>query len=154
MSVSTRVGAHARSMAQPNVRSFGRAIRTRRLELDLTQEQLARGIEISVPYVGHLEAGKRHPSEKVVLKVAEALGLDRRELFLLANPGTTALISEQARSDGTSAWKAFCQNSRMREIHSITDQEMQLLSKVAMMGEVRKPGDFLFILNTVRMALC
>lgn len=32
--------------------------------------------------------------------------------------------------------------------------EMPLLSKVAMIGEVRSPGDFLFILNTVRIALC
>ena len=59
-------------------RSFGQVIRERRRTLDLTQEDLARRIETSVPYVGHLETGKRHPSEKLVVKLAAVLGLDPR----------------------------------------------------------------------------
>jgi hypothetical protein len=34
----------------------------------------------------------------------------------------------------------------------MTDQEMQTLSQVALMGEVRSSRDFLFILNTIRQA--
>ncbi len=58
----------------------------------LTQEELAARIKISTPYIGHLESGKRHPSDKIVTKLAEALDLDNRELFLLANPHAEALI--------------------------------------------------------------
>jgi transcriptional regulator with XRE-family HTH domain len=62
------------------------------------REQVARRINTSVGYVAHLEAAKRHPSPKVVVKVAGALGLDARDLFLLANPKVGSLISEQVIS--------------------------------------------------------
>ena len=133
--------------------SFGRVIRERRRQLDLTQEQVARRIKTSVPYIAHLEAGKRHPSGQVVVRLADALGLDARDLFLLANPKVGSLISEQPESDGPSAWNVFVKDVKLRKIHNITDQEMETLSQVAKMGEVRAPRDFLFILNTIRQAL-
>jgi transcriptional regulator with XRE-family HTH domain len=135
------------------VQRFGVVVRARRRQVDLTQEELARRIGTSVPYIGHLETGKRHPSEKIVTRLAEVLGLDPRELFFLANPGTKRLISERQESAGISAWNAFKQDETFRKIHHITDQEMQALSGVAMLGEVRTPRDFLFILNTIRQAL-
>jgi hypothetical protein len=97
--------------------------------------------------------GKRHLSERVVAKLADVLGLDARELFLLANPKVGSLISEQQKSAGTSAWDAFLRDEKLRKIHKITDQEMETLSRVAMMGEVRSPRDFVFILNCIRHAL-
>jgi transcriptional regulator with XRE-family HTH domain len=96
-------------MAIARSRSFGRVIRERRRQLDLTQEQLARHIKTSVPYIGHLEAGKRHPSGQVIVRLADALGLDARDLFLLANPKVSSLISERQESDVPSAWNVFCQ---------------------------------------------
>ena len=41
----------------------------------------------------------------------------------------------------------------LRKIHNITDQEMEALARVAMMGEVRAPREFIFILNTIRQSL-
>jgi transcriptional regulator with XRE-family HTH domain len=142
-----------RKMAIARSRSFGRVVRERRRQLDLTQEQLARRIKTSVPYIGHLEAGKRHPSSQVIVRVADALGLDARDLFLLANPKVSSLISERQESDVPSAWNVFVKDVKLREIHKITDQEMETLSQVAKMGEVRAPRDFLFILNAIRQAL-
>jgi transcriptional regulator with XRE-family HTH domain len=138
---------------ETTVQQFGGVIRARRRQLDLTQEELARRIRTSVPYIGHLETGKRHPSEKLVTKLAEVLGLDLRELFFLANPGTKRLISRNQESNAASAWNAFCQDETFRKIHNITDLEMQALSGVALLGEVRTSRDFLFILNTIRQAL-
>ena len=140
-------------MADAKTGSFGRVIRERRRRLDLTQEEVARRIKTSVPYIGHLEAGKRHPSRQVVVKLSAALGFDAGDLFLLANPKVGSLISEQLKSDRTPAWDAFVKDVRLRKIHNITDQEMENLSLVAKMGEVRDPRDFIFILNTIRQAL-
>ena len=140
-------------MAGTRVRTFGNVIRERRRQLDLTQEDVARRIKTSVPYIGHLEAAKRHPSEKVVAKIANVLGLDLRELFFLANPRTRALISEQPMSSEVSVWDAFVRDKRLRRIHNITDQEMAALEKVAMLGDVRSPRDFVFILYSMRQAL-
>ncbi len=136
-----------------SVQRFGILIRARRRQLDMTQEELARRISTSVPYVGHLETEKRHPSEKIVTKLAEVLGLDARELFFLANPGTKRLIFRNQESNGASAWNVFCADMTLRKIHNISDLEMQALSGVALLGDVRDPRDFLFILNTIRQAL-
>jgi transcriptional regulator with XRE-family HTH domain len=140
-------------MEPASVQRFGSIIRARRRQLNLTQEELARRIKTSVPYIGHLETGKRHPSEKMVTRLAEVLGLDSCNLFFLANPETKRLISRSLESNGASVWEAFCKNETFRKIHNISDQEMQALSGVSRLGEVRDPRDFLFILNTIRQAL-
>ncbi len=95
----------------------------------------------------------RHPSEKIVARLAEVLGLDPRELLFLANPGTKHLISRNHESNGASSWNAFCREETFRKIHNISEKEMQALSGVSLLGEVRSPRDFLFILNTIRHAL-
>ena len=71
-------------------RTLGQVIRERRRQLNLTQHEVARRIKTSTPYVGHLEADKRHPSILVISRLAEVLGLDRRDLFVLANPGVVS----------------------------------------------------------------
>lgn len=44
-------------MSRPSPkRSFGQVIRERRRQLNLTQDEVARRIKTSAPYVGHLEA--------------------------------------------------------------------------------------------------
>jgi transcriptional regulator with XRE-family HTH domain len=131
---------------------FAQFIRSRRRGLDLTQDEIARRIGTTTPYVGHLESGKRHPSEKVVVKLADALGVDRAELFLLANPQAEAILSKPAQSN-ESPWDEFRKDKRTQRIHNVTPEEMALLSRVDMMGRVRSSRDFLFILNTVRQAI-
>lgn len=133
-------------------RSFGDIIRERRRKLDLTQNTVAHRIQTSTPYIGHLEAGKRHPSDKVIGRLAAVLGLDRRELFFLANPEAHQLV-EQAGRNRRSSWEAFRGDTQMRRLHSITHEEMELLSRVAAMGEVGSPRDFVYVLTTVRHAL-
>ncbi len=139
-------------MAREKTRSFGEVIRERRRQLDLTQEDVARQIRTSVPYVGHLEANKRHPSEAVVARLADALGLERAHLFFLANPQARMLLQERHRN-GRSAWDEFRKDERMLKAFGITTLELDMLSQVALMGEVRASRDFVYIINTVRQAL-
>jgi transcriptional regulator with XRE-family HTH domain len=140
-------------MVRSKQRNFGLVIRERRRQLDLTQEEVARRIKTSTPYVGHLESGKRHPSDKIVTRLAEVLGLDRRELFFLANPRAQELLNPEPAHDASSAWEDFKNNEQLRRIHNISDEEMEMLSRVALLGEVRSPRDFIYILNTVRHAV-
>ena len=99
-------------MARSKDRNFGQVIRERRRQLDLTQEEVAHRIKTSTPYVGHLESGKRHPSDKIVTRLAEVLGLDRRDLFFLANPRAQALLTPEAESAPDSAMGRFPQEER------------------------------------------
>jgi len=131
---------------------FGDLIRRRRRELDLTQDDVAARIKTSTPYVGHLESGKRHPSDKVVTRLADVLGFDKRELFFLANPHTEALLTTPPESgDGSvSAWDHFRTNEQLRRQHNVSNNEMEMLSQVALLGDVQSTRDLLYILNTVR----
>jgi len=134
-------------------RSFGQVIRERRRQLDLTQEEVARRIRTSTPYVGHLESGKRHPSDKIVNRLSEVLGLDSRELFFLANPRAHALLNPAPENNSASAWEQFKSNEQLRGVHNISNEEMEMLSRVALLGEVREARDFIYVLNTVRHAV-
>jgi transcriptional regulator with XRE-family HTH domain len=140
-------------MPRSKERNFGQVIRERRRQLDLTQEEVAHRIKTSTPYVGHLESGKRHPSDKILTRLAEVLGLDRRDLFFLANPRAQALLSAETASTPASAWEDFRKNEQLRRAHSISNDEMEMLSRVALLGDVRSPRDFIYILHTVRHAV-
>jgi transcriptional regulator with XRE-family HTH domain len=140
-------------MIRRKERSFGQVIRDRRRQLDLTQQEIARRIKVSTPYVGHLESSKRHPSDKVLGQLAGVLGLDRRELFMLANPQAMELLRPKESDKKKLAWEEFRKDGQIRRTHQITSDEMELLSSVALMGEISSPRDFIYILNTVRQAL-
>jgi transcriptional regulator with XRE-family HTH domain len=132
---------------------FGRLIRERRRLLNLTQEELARRIRVSMPFVGHLETGHRRPSEKTIAKLAKVLGLDQRELFLLANPGTRDLLRSVPQDSTGSAWDQFKRNRQLHRAHMISVTEMSMLERAALLGEAESSEDFMFILNTVRRLL-
>jgi transcriptional regulator with XRE-family HTH domain len=60
---------------------FGRAIRRRRRELDLSQEELAERAELHRNYVSGIETGTRNPSLKNIEKLAKALDTSIARLF-------------------------------------------------------------------------
>lgn len=86
-------------------------------------------------------------------RLAEVLGLDRRELFFLANPRAVELLKPNATESKRPAWEEFRKDERIRRTHNITSDEMELLSNVALMGEVPSPRDFVYVLHAVRHAL-
>jgi transcriptional regulator with XRE-family HTH domain len=140
-------------MIRKRERSLGQTIRERRRQLDLTQQEVARRIKTSAPYIGHIESGKRHPSDKVISRLAETLGLEPRELFFLANPAAVELLAVREPRSKRSAWDEFRADERTRRLHAIMPDEMETLSRVASMGEIHSPRDFIYILTTIRHAL-
>jgi transcriptional regulator with XRE-family HTH domain len=138
---------------RPRSSPFGKLIRERRRLLNLTQEDLARRIRVSMPFVGHLETGHRRPSEKTIAKLAKVLGLDQQELFLLANPGTRDFFRSVPQDSTGSAWEQFKRDRQLHRAHKISLTEMSMLERAALLGEAESPEDFIFILNTVRRLL-
>jgi transcriptional regulator with XRE-family HTH domain len=53
--------------------SFGRAVRNRRRNLGLSQEELAWRGEVNRSYVTDIERGARNPSLRTIARLAEAL---------------------------------------------------------------------------------
>jgi transcriptional regulator with XRE-family HTH domain len=136
-----------------NGRTFGQVIRERRRQLDLTQQEIAQKIGLSTPYVGHLESDKRHPSQKVLLSLAKVLGFDRRELFLMANPGAVEMLRAKEPYNNRLGWEEFRKDKQMQNAHHIRSDEMNLLSSVALMGEVFSSQEFIYVLDVVRHVL-
>lgn len=133
--------------------SFGQMIRDRRRQLELTQDELAHRIRTSTPYIGHIESGKRHPSDEILTRMADVLGFDRRELFFIANPNARAMLTPKPEAREASAWDEFRRDQQLHQLHQINSRELDMLSQVAMMGEVRSSRDFIYILNTIRQSL-
>ena len=132
---------------------FGHMIRDRRRQLELTQEELARRIRTSTPYIGHIESGKRHPSDEILTRLADVLGFDRRELFFVANPTTRAMLTPKLPPPAGSAWDEFRRDQQLHQLHQINSRELDMLSQVAMMGDVRSSRDLIYILNTIRQSM-
>ncbi|TWH58907.1 DNA-binding XRE family transcriptional regulator [Desulfitobacterium sp. LBE] len=60
---------------------LGRAIKNARLENNLTQEELAEGVDIATVHVKQLEAGSRKPSVDVLYKLARFLNFSVDAVF-------------------------------------------------------------------------
>lgn len=61
--------------------ALSKAIRMRRLEADLTQEQLAELCDMDQTYLSQIERGRRQPSLKVLRKIAKALKVRLSDIF-------------------------------------------------------------------------
>jgi transcriptional regulator with XRE-family HTH domain len=60
---------------------FGKNVRKYRQQRKLTQEQLAFEAEIDLTYMGGIERGKRNPSLLVMVRIADALGVQLLKLL-------------------------------------------------------------------------
>jgi transcriptional regulator with XRE-family HTH domain len=67
---------------------FGKAIRRRRRELDLSQEELAERAELHRTYISNIERGELNPSLETMEKLVKALDITVSALF--ANYGIEA----------------------------------------------------------------
>lgn len=73
------------------IRAFSAAIKSRRLALKLTQEDLAGRIELDRPYITLMEAGTKQPTISVLWRIATGLELTVSELAALVDEQLAAL---------------------------------------------------------------
>lgn len=62
--------------------ALSKAIRMRRLEADLSQEQLAERCDMDQTYLSQIERAKRQPSIRVLRKIVAALDSNLSDVFL------------------------------------------------------------------------
>jgi transcriptional regulator with XRE-family HTH domain len=80
------------------VRLFGARLREMRRSRGMTQAQLAEKAQVTVSYVGRLEAGGAAPGIDLVGRLATALGTTVAELLpTSAPPDTLAVLRSQAK---------------------------------------------------------
>jgi len=134
-------------MAEKN---FGRVIEDRRRELGLTQEMVAKKVGVKANYIGYLERGMRHPSQKVVERLSNALKLDPQELYLSANPRVRVLLSKKATSSGQSLWQKFLRDSSLQQSQGLTRREQEALAQIAQAERAGSMAGVLKAINALR----
>ncbi len=60
---------------------FGAAVRKRREEMGLSQEQLATKADLDRTYISGIERGTRNPTLRIVSRIADALECSISDLF-------------------------------------------------------------------------
>jgi transcriptional regulator with XRE-family HTH domain len=133
-------------------KSFGRVIEDRRHELNLTQEMVAKKVGVKANYIGYLERGMRHPSQKVVEKLSSALKLDPQELYLLANPRVRSLLGKgkTTPSGGASLWQQFLRDPAMQQKQGLSSREQEALAQLAQADKAESAAGILRVLKALR----
>ena len=110
-------------------KSFGRIVEERRHELGLTQEMVAKKVSVKANYIGYLERGMRHPSQKVVEKLSTALKLDPQDLYLLANPKVRNLLGS-TKGGNTSGLQQLLKDAAAQKQAGISNAERVALAQL------------------------
>jgi len=135
-------------------RTLGAVVKEARYEARMTQRELAAAVGIRASHIAYIENGRRRPSISLINRLAETLGLDAKELLVLAHPEAKKTVDGARPSGkrGDGAWQRFVSNRALLRRHAITKGELKILKQVAMLQNVAHPGHFIFILNTIRQA--
>jgi transcriptional regulator with XRE-family HTH domain len=115
-------------------KEFGKTIEKRRHELGMTQEMVAKKVSVKANYIGYLERGMRHPSQKVVEKLSGALKIDPQDLYLLANPKVRTLLGKTkpaAPAAAASVLQQFLRDAALQQKQGLTSGEKSALTQLA-----------------------
>jgi transcriptional regulator with XRE-family HTH domain len=134
-----------------NKRTLGSIVRDARDGARMTQRDLAAAVGIKASHIAYIENGHRKPSISLINRLGRTLGLNTKELLVLAHPEAKQIIEgdrPSKKSDG--AWPRFVSNKALLKRHAITQGELKVLKQIAMLQPVASPGQFIFILNAIR----
>jgi transcriptional regulator with XRE-family HTH domain len=138
-----------------NKRTLGPVVKEARDALRMTQRELAAIVDVKASHIAYIENDLRNPSLRLLRKLVEALGLDRRETVLLAHPDAKYLIDDSTMSGKAKpgdSWKQFAANRPMLRRHNVSPAELRVLKQVSVLEPVSHPRHFLFVLNSIRQA--
>ena|ERR1700735_2146305 len=133
----------------------GILIRQARKSLRLTQRDLAATVGVKASHIAYIENGQRKPSLGVLRRLADTLGLNRQELLFLVHPDAKQLTEghdERRKTHKPEGWREFSTNHALLRRHQVTPGELKVLRQVNSLSPVSDPRNFLFILNSIRMA--
>jgi transcriptional regulator with XRE-family HTH domain len=125
-------------------------VRSARHTRRLSQRDLATLIGVKPSHIAYIENGRRRPSIALLVKLAEALSLDKSEMLFLAYPDSTELTAE-SRSVG-SPWKQFTAGGVLLELYNVSPVELRVLKQISTLGEVSHSRQYVLILNAIRLA--
>ena len=107
-----------------NYYDIGNRIRLKRKEQDISQEQLAETVEISITHMSHIETGNTKLSLPVLIKIANALHVGTDELLC-----DNLVSSERVFTGEIADVVEKCDNTQIRVITDVVKAVKQSLDK-------------------------
>jgi transcriptional regulator with XRE-family HTH domain len=132
---------------------LGRLIKRKRIELALTQRELARQLGVEASHVAYLEGGKRNPSLALMARLESALGVSRQEIFLLSHPEAAGVVNRSERCGRdcpADEWRRFMSDRSFVRRHRITRRELRAFRELNLLGYVLSRHQVLAILTMIR----
>jgi len=136
-------------------KTLGSSVRETREQLRLSQRELAEHVGVKASHIAYIEGNQRRPSLRLLLRIADVLGLDRWQLFTLSHPDAEDLVRDvrmPPKAKPGDSWRRFAADHSLHKRNNITPQELKLLRQVSLVQDVSCPKHFLFILNSIRQA--
>ena len=98
-------------------RTLGSVVREARDEARMTQRDLAAAIGVKSSHIAYIENGRRRPSISLINRLSETLGLDAKELLVLAHPEAKQIVDggQPPAKKGDGAWQRFVSNKALLE---------------------------------------
>ena len=134
--------------------TIGNLIKRKRQALALSQRALAVRVRASAAHIAYIENGRRHPSSRMLARLATALNLDKQLLASIAYPEFRELFGGGNRDKPTpklQAWREFMNGYQTR--HNVSGAEQRVLYEVNKLGRVRSARDFVHIIEAIRLSL-
>src|SRR5271165_2625045 len=100
----------------------GTLIREARNSLQLTQRDLAALVGVKASHIAYIESEQRNPSLALLRRLADTLGLNRRELLFLIHPDARHLTEEEphtGRASKPDGWRQFSTNQALLRRHNV-----------------------------------
>lgn len=139
---------------RPKRNPLGELIKQKRKELAVTQRALAEKLGVEPSHVAYLESGQRKPSLTLMAGLEAALGISRREIFLLAHPEAAGIVDprggsplSEKRADG---WRRLRTDRAFISRHRINRRELQAFEQLCRLGYVLSRHQVLAILTMIR----
>src|SRR5271166_2548512 len=119
-------------------RMLGSVVKEARDGARMTQRDLATAVGIKASHVAYVENGHRRPSISLINRLSETLGLDAKELLVLAHPEAKQIIdgAQPSAKKSDEAWPRFISNQALVKRHAITKSELKILKQVSMLEHV------------------
>jgi transcriptional regulator with XRE-family HTH domain len=130
--------------------TLGKLLKERRKALGLTQRSLAQKLGLRTSSVAVLENGRRMPSLGLIGRLATTLGVDGKELLLLARPEAELLLSPIPPRPRNQSWQRILNNPALLARYRVTRRERQALQQMAELGGTLTGRELVAILMLIR----
>lgn len=129
-------------------------LHTRRRELRLTQDEVARRIGVHANYIGYLEKGARRPGEKTLTALCRLMNLDRLKVLRALRPAFRDVAIGAAEAPGGGALpdglEELRRDTSTRRRLRILDQDIRNLAVLQEFGTVKDKAGYLEFLELMR----